>query len=298
MAAGDDVRVVRCRALLAVKGAVTRAELGHALDDPIPQAADPMEPAPPPETPDMGQPLPERPGPGNTGVPAGVKLIWSGSVTTQRDGQVIDGLDVLGMVKVQHDNVTIRRSRIKAKAEAAPSDYPIKIASGVVGTVVEDVEIDGSGRTTVGIAFKNFTARRVNIHDTGDGVRADGDTALLDSWVHDLARITADAHGDCVQILKGAHVQVLRNTLDAGTLNSAFIISAQAPVDDVLIEGNVVMGGGWTVYLGGNTKGIPVTGVRLVDNVFGPSKHGRIHPAARGAAVLAGNVDAQGAPVG
>jgi hypothetical protein len=282
MTAGDDVRVQRCRDLLTHKGAITRAALTHALDDPIPTA---------PQPPDTPQP-PERPGPDNTGVPKGTELSLSTTVVTTHPFQLIQGRDITGMVKVQHDNVTIRGCRIRASDTAAPSDYPIKIAAGVTGTVIEDCEIDGNGRTNVGVAFKGYTARRCNIHGSADGIRADGNVTLEHSWVHDLARVTPTTHGDCVQILNGSNIDILWNTLDAGTLNSAFIISAQAPVDDVLIQGNLLTGGGWTAYLGANNKGVAVTNVTLAENTFGPSKYGAI--TAKGSAAIAGNVDHAG----
>lgn len=300
MAAGDDIRIARVRAWLTRYDEL-RAELSHALDDPIP-----TEPPPaPPTTPDTPQAA-KRPGPANTGVPAGTKLTWSGTVTTTRDGQVIEDLDVLGMVKVKHNGVTIRRCRAKASPQAAGSDYPIKTYEGVTGLTLEDTEIDGNGRTSLCVGYKGYTMRRCNVHSAaGDLLRADGNVTVEDSWLHDIVRVPG-GHHDAIQTLKGSRVDVLRNTIDIaqrkpdGTvdyMNACFIISAQAPVSDVLIEGNYLNGGNYTLYLGENDRGHAITDITVANNVFGPDVRPKRAITAKVAPVLVGNVDTKGQTV-
>ncbi|MFC7590531.1 hypothetical protein ACFQYP_47700 [Nonomuraea antimicrobica] len=53
------------------------------------------------------------PGPGNTGVPEGVRLRKSGSLRVTKNGTVIDGLEVTGYITVEADDVTIRNTRVR-----------------------------------------------------------------------------------------------------------------------------------------------------------------------------------------
>ncbi|NHC45877.1 right-handed parallel beta-helix repeat-containing protein [Motilibacter aurantiacus] len=208
----------------------------------------------------------------NTGVPKGTKLTKSGGITVTKAGTVIDALDVSGSINVKANNVTIRRSRIVNGG----ANYPVRLFSGFSGLVVEDTEINGNGNASVGICCNKFTLRRVNLHNSVDGVRADGNVVVEDSWIHDLAR-TPGSHNDTIQTLKGSNIVIRRNTLlpyDAAAgdpHNAAFIISAGTSggaVDDVLLEKNYVNGGNYTLYLG--KGGVhPVTDVTVRGNRFG-----------------------------
>src|SRR5690349_19984390 len=49
---------------------------------------------------------------GNTGVPAGAILAYSGTVVTTADNQVVQNLNITGHVDVQHDGVTVKNCRL------------------------------------------------------------------------------------------------------------------------------------------------------------------------------------------
>jgi hypothetical protein len=51
----------------------------------------------------------------------------------------------------------------------------------------------GSG---VAVGSTNFTCLRCNIHNFGDGVRANGGVTVQDSWIHDLGE---NSHNDGIQ---------------------------------------------------------------------------------------------------
>src|SRR5690625_3800844 len=57
----------------------------------------------------------------NTGVPAGVELSKSGGLTITEDDTVIDAQEITGTVKVEADDVVIRRSKIISTGR-----YPIE----------------------------------------------------------------------------------------------------------------------------------------------------------------------------
>ena len=52
------------------------------------------------------------PDPTNTGVPAGVPLVASGSLTINQPGTVVSGLQVTGSIDVLASNVTIENTRV------------------------------------------------------------------------------------------------------------------------------------------------------------------------------------------
>lgn len=239
---------------------------------PPPPPPSPATPPPPPPSPPP-QPQAVLPGPTNTGVPAGTVLKANGGSKIKKDGTVLEGLDISGSLSIEANNVVIRKCRIKASATASSSSYPIKVAdSSITGLVIEDCEIDGNGRTSVVVATKNFTLRRCNVHGGNDLVRADGNVTIEDSWLHHPYRV-AGSHNDAVQMLSGGNVMLRNNNIDIAVdndpLNACFIISASSAINEVTIEGNYLNGGNYTLYLGANDKGIPVTNVKVRNNKFG-----------------------------
>ncbi|AKJ31988.1 hypothetical protein [Caldimonas brevitalea] len=250
-----------------------------------------------------------RPGPHNTGVPAGTVLRPSGPLQLTIPGQVITGLDVVGCVNVKAPRVVIRRTRIRCG-----SYYPVRLFDNASLTI-EDSEIDGSssaGKATSGIAFGNYTARRVNIHGTADGVKAEQNVLLEASWIHDLYLGNGD-HADGVQTIgNGSNVTVRGNFIDivdrgrghGGSPSSSLQVGIErGPNSNWLISGNWLYGGGWVINADAGTG----THNRVVNNRFGRGvtpTTGERYPK-YGAMVLygpwqaSGNVwDDNGAPVG
>ena len=205
-----------------------------------------------------------RPGPDNTGVPAGVTLAPSGSITVDQDGAVVEGLDIDGSITVLADNVTIRKVRI-----TSGDYYPVRyFDNDNVGLVVEDSEIIGtSGDVTSGIAFAHYTARRVNVHGSADGLKADADVLIEDSWIHDLSNGPAE-HNDDVQSTGGAGVTIRHSTLE-GASNAAVQTGDEGgATEDLTIQCSWLSGGGYTLNIRGTGATVPKN-TRIIDNRFG-----------------------------
>jgi len=203
----------------------------------------------------------------------------SGALVVKRDGAVLDGLDIDGCVDVKADDVTIRRSRVVC---ARPTTA-VRLHDGYSGLTLEDVEIDGRGVVSTAVGFSHYTLRRVDIHNVIDGPRLGDETTIEDSYVHDLVRAEG-SHNDTVQITGGSGIVVRHNTLiayreDTGDLFNAAIMvgSSSAPVHNLLIEGNYVDGGNYTVNF---HDGLDASDIVGRDNTFGP--HYRYGPLARG----------------
>lgn len=205
-----------------------------------------------------------KPGPDNTGVRPGVTLTPSGSITVADAGAVVENLDVTGNITVLADDVTIRNVRI-----TSDDYYPIRyFDNDNRGLVVEDTEIIGtSGDVTSGIAFAHYTARRVNVHGSADGLKADEDVRIEDSWIHDLSN-GPDEHNDAVQSTGGKGVTIVHSVLE-GASNAAVQTGDEgAATEDLTLRCNWLSGGGYTLNIRGSGATVP-RNTQVIDNRFG-----------------------------
>ncbi len=235
----------------------------------------------------------------DTGVPAGVDLRPSGSVTVTTAGTVIDGLEVSGSIRVEASNVVIKNTRIRN-----PGGQAISVDPNTKGLLVQDVEIDGTGNTdgSAAIGDSNYTLRRVEIHHFGEGPRANGNVVIEDCYMHDfLDFISQGAHQDVIQSTGGTNQVIRHNTLlmnvDGG---NAVLMLGTDYGSDLTFDNNLVAGGGYALY-GGDSNGwnnVSFTNNRI-STMFYP--HGGFHGPFIYAenATVSGNVwHETGAPVG
>lgn len=147
-------------------------------------------------------------------------------------------------------NGIIQNCLIKASAF-----YLILNDAGATNLQIINCELDGlnNGSGDCAVGGSNFTLSKVNIHGTVDGVKAGWDVIIKDSYIHDLT-VTGTSHNDAIQSLGTNNLQILRNNLvvNAGA-NSSITLSTGSATDgmkNVLIDGNLVGGGGYSVYAG------------------------------------------------
>ena len=207
---------------------------------------------------------PGRPGPGTAGVPPGTALRPSGPLVVTRAGATVEGLDIDGPLEIRAARVTVRRCRVRCGPY-----WGVRIVDGNQGTVLEESEIapvtPGGQDGIRGEAA--FTARRLDIHGTADGIKAGGGTTIAGCWVHDLANRPGD-HADAVQIVVGEGIALVGNVL-GGAGNAAVMASTElGPISGLRIEGNWLDGGNYTLMIRGGHGGLP-TGVRISGNRFG-----------------------------
>lgn len=173
-----------------------------------------------------------KPGPTNTGVPAGTQLRpHYGDIVVTQPGTVIDGLDVFGFITVRTTDVTIRNSRVRG---SGPGSFNTGLINAnhrdVRRLVIEDVTLvpDHPSVWINGVIGHDFTARRVNTYHVVDGFNiynihgTAANVRVESSWVHDLAYFSPDpnhsdnrTHNDAVQIQGGSNVQIVGNMLSA-----------------------------------------------------------------------------------
>ena len=212
----------------------------------------------------------EKPGPTNTGVPAGTILTpYTGPRIITTAGTVIDSKDITGSLIIRAKDVSIRNSKIHDDPNATAG----VTVEGSGSATITDTEIYNF---QIGIVYSNFTAIRVNMHDfTFDAIKMASNARLQDSWIHN-PRPSADAHWDGVQVQSGVTNTVIQgNFIDAtgASTNSALFLcpdlgpSTNGPLT---VTGNWLDGGNYTVYvLDGASGKYFISNISLTNNRFG-----------------------------
>ena len=229
-----------------------------AAPDADPQAGAPTDPADPaPSTPPTPRPCPTCAP--SAGVPDDVTLRPADTAALDRDGQLVEGTAFPGDVTLSADGVTLRGVRVEGQLLVTGSDVVVEDSevgslaiSGASGVRVSRVEVFGD-------------LGQDGIHVTSDRGPVT-DVVVEDSWIHSPT-VTGDSHYDGIQV-RGVDGLVLRgNVFDLGPhlpqLNaSIFLQEANGGNRDVLIEDNVIDGGGYALYIGGSD-------VTVRSNAFG-----------------------------
>jgi hypothetical protein len=220
-----------------------------------------------------------KPGPTNTGVPAGTQLtVYNGNLTITTPGATYAGLDIYGFVRVEAPNVTIKDSIIRGGPATSNTAIIYDLSDTATNLVVEDSEIvpiDPSVNID-GIDGWNYTALRLNIHGTVDGAKMFGPNATMeDSWIHDLVTYENDpshadgvSHNDDVQVLSGSNLKIIGNDLEGGHNSAIQISQDHGPVTDVLIDGNWADAGNVTFNIA-NKPLASLGGITVTNNIFG-----------------------------
>ena len=235
---------------------------------------------------ELPAPLTLFPGPGNTGVPPETDLrVLEGDFHTHTDGQVVSGLDIRGRLYIDHDNVTVTCTRVHRMT--TNNGTGLRMWSSTLG--------DAHGvREGSALKWRDYTLRRVDIFGTFDGLKAEGNVDVRDSYIHDLYRTSDNTqpngmtHNDAVQIGQGSDMTFVNNTFytwsftdgetagthllktsygdGSGYMTSAFMITdGLGPVRNVVIKGNLIRGRAskYIFVLRGATD------VQVIDNTFG-----------------------------
>ena len=213
------------------------------------------------------------PAAGNTGVPAGVTLKPSGGMTVSTAGAVIDGYNITGTLTINASNVVVKRSKISSS-----SYNVIKVSDSATGVRIEDVEINGNkaAEGSNGI-YGPATVLRADIQGVENGLQPETGSVIQDSWIHDLGA-AGRPHIDGIQI-DGArsNITVRHNTVDlrGWTQTAAVMIDNYfGPANNIVVDNNRLLGGGYTVYSDGRFDGGAITNVKYTNNRIGYGQWG------------------------
>src|SRR6201999_950080 len=118
-----------------------------------------------------------------------------------------------------------------------------------------------------------------NIVNASDGINVQGDNTLIQgNYIHNMAGPNG-AHPDGIQADGGfKNLKIIHNTVvnELGDNSSLMLDNDFGPINNVLIDGNQFLGGGYTVYLneysaktlaGTSYVGGPVTNVTFTNNI-------------------------------
>jgi hypothetical protein len=202
-------------------------------------------------------------------VPAGTVLTpYTGPRTITTAGTVIDSKDVSGSLTIRAKNVTIRNSKIHDDPNAVAGVFTDGGSVTITDSEIYNFE--------VGITYSNWTAIRVNIHDTTfDGMKISSNVRLQDSWVH-KPKPSSDAHWDGGQVQNGVTNTVIQgNFIDAtgaDTNSALFLCPDLGPSTNgpLTVTGNWLNGGNFTVFiLDGNNGRYYISNISVINNRFG-----------------------------
>ncbi|MEO6513665.1 MAG: hypothetical protein ABIR37_03180 [Candidatus Saccharimonadales bacterium] len=228
-----------------------------------------------------------------TGVPVGTTLtIVTGDQTYSTDGQVLSGLDIRGNVQITGKNITIKNSIIRGGnlpcTNSNQNTAPLWVRSDVGATnfTFQDSELYPSNPTACqdGIWASNITILRANIHGAVDGIKADNNITVKDSYIHDLSWFASDpnqgggqTHNDGLQTYRcNSNILVQHNNIDLSTTtngNAAYQITQDYGIRcvNIVIDDNWLDGGGCTINIAHKTLA-NLTGVALTNNRFGRTR--------------------------
>jgi hypothetical protein len=216
----------------------------------------------------------------STGVPLSAgPLRKVDRLTATKAGTYYSHLDISNCADIEADNITITQSVIHCR-RSAPAVY---VHAGTKNLTLDQVEIDGGGKTNACVGYDGFTMFRSNLHDCVDGVDFGSDVTVQHCFIHDLAR-NKGTHNDALQTVGGSDDIIKDNTLEAyradtGDLMNSAIQTGHLKGDltNVLVEHNFMDGGNYTVNAGSTSRsGHTISGYVFKDNVFG--RHSRYGP--------------------
>jgi hypothetical protein len=216
-----------------------------------------------------------------TGGPIPVqKTVVHGDIVVTQPGRVLDNLDVHGFVEVRAADVKITNSIVRGGQATGSRGLIRNTTPTALNLLIQDVVLKPEFPSVYidGIHGGNFTARRVDISGTVDGIKIFRSNArVLSSRIHDLTQYQVDpaqgggpSHNDGVQILGGSNVVVSGNHILGGNASAIQVTQSQGPVIGLAVSKNYFNAGACMVHL--QHKPLSTLGpVSVTDNKFGPN---------------------------
>jgi hypothetical protein len=231
-----------------------------------------------------------------TGVPAGQTLtIVTGdqSYGPSFNGRTISNMDFRGWVKVTGANITFKNSIFRGRAANGANHALIDTEDSTGAITIIDSEFNPSSpsATIDGLWTRNTNIYRADIRGGVDGLKANSNTLVQDSYIHDLSYFASDpnqgggpTHNDGVQTFASAsHVTLRHNTIDiSATVHGNATWQSSGAYSRV--ENNYLDGGGCTI----NFAAQPLGGATLAPMYVNNNHFGR-HQAFTGCVALISN---------
>jgi hypothetical protein len=244
----------------------------NPIEDPNPNPVEDPNPNPVPgddgsiDVPDVPGLPDSYPDASTTGVPAGVVLTPSETLEISEPGTVIDGYEVNGIILVHASNVTIRNTRV-----VGTGYWSILVDDGLSGVVIEDSEIAGQ-ETTHGTEGSNgimgpATVQRCEITGVENGITPGAGSVIRDNYIHDLGAPGEDPHIDGIQIDGNlSNITIEHNRILSKDTSAVMIDNYFGPISHIVVTGNYLAGGAYTVYSDGQFEGGQISDVQFTYN--------------------------------
>lgn len=225
-----------------------------------------------------GYPLPDltgRANPCNTGPRYECTSTYSGNFATSNDGQVIEGMCIDGELRINHNDVIVRDTKVSSGGLYG-LDIGRDSPTCPTNTLIEYVEIDRSSAT--GIPWGSYqrcaggqTYDHIYMHGVGRGLLVYGNLTITNSYIY-AHRDEAGAHRTAISTHGGDNFTVANNTFICANNNCSSAVnmySDYAPVTNYLLQNNLVAGGSICVR-GGQTHNYPndTHDIRILNNRF------------------------------
>ena len=236
-----------------------------------------------------------------TGVPTGTILTpHSGDMQIDTDGAIIENMDISGVAIIDADNVTLRNCRVRS------TDTFVVVWVHGANARIEYCDIAGiihaGGQKAIWIdGAIGCTVFRCDLSNCDDGLYISGSKHVIRAnYIHDMASGGNDPHFDGVQLEGGDthNVTIINNNIVmAIEQNSAITMGV---VQNVLVRGNRLYGGGYTTYCDARFGEGVMSKVSFVNNRYGTHNYGytAFEECPPGVPVFTGNVDdITGAPI-
>lgn len=197
------------------------------------------------------------------------RLRPSGPITADQPGQVVENVDVDCEINVVAPGVTIRNTRVHCAHDA---EWLIVLRNDAGTTTIDGVAIERVGSTAL---------VKKGVYQVGEGpvdmkfsrITGTQDACLCasgeisDSFIQVGAKI-GDFHNDGIQSGGGSGFVIRHNTVfNPNSDTSAIALFEEfSPQRDILVDRNLLAGGGYTIYAGAGTRS--PANVRITNNVW------------------------------
>lgn len=208
----------------------------------------------------------------------------SGSLTISKDSAIVSGLRIKGRLTIQANNVTVRDCRIEnAEYHAILIPEPYKATVEYSDIIGGTNGISGAGT----FRFNDFSKN-------DNGLNLYGSSLVEGNFIHDMASINGEPHYDGIEINGGGGHVIRGNWIEnrESQTSAVMIDNYFGAVDNIVIEGNYLSGGDYTIYSDGSFNSSKITNIVIRNNTLGKGFWGYF--AFKGnEPALSGNVDAK-----
>ncbi|MDQ0322172.1 Ca2+-binding RTX toxin-like protein [Pararhizobium capsulatum DSM 1112] len=230
----------------------------------------------------------------NTGVASGTVMTkYTGSYHVTQDNAVISNLEVHGDIVIEAKNVTLKNVKLVSDTEW----HALRVMDDATGFTLQDSEIDGVGGT-VNAIYGFGTFLRNNLHDVENGINVIGPSVIKDNYIHDM-RGGSEAHYDGIEINGGNNIDIIHNTVinDYSQTSAIMLDNYFGGLSNITVDGNRLVGGGYTVYLDDRFGGGAVddSSIKITNNQIGDGYWGDFSLYGN-KPVLSGNTDLDALP--